>query len=397
MAANFLVIQLARLGDLLQSKRLILSLQEEGQVFLLVDKSLQKLAKLLYPQTIVFAICAHGGGLQPDYFSETYKTFQQLKKIDFLEVYNLNFSPLNFVCAKIFPQEIVFGYSHKNRQDIQSPWTRKAFSWIKNRKLSPLNLVDFWAFLKKDKHKIYPAEKVNPEPKNRGEGIGVVLAGRNLRRSLQPESLASLIEVILKKQKMHFFLLGSQQEQKLARELKKCLTPGQRELVKDLTGKTSLEDLLDLLPELEVVVTPDTGLMHLSAHLGTKVWAFFLSSAWAMETGPYGKGHKVIQSFLSCAPCVENKKCLFKHKCHLDFGPKLFYHLVFEQEFSGKQVGVGESFLDKVGVNYKFSFPPSWFEQRERIRRSIQQYLLSLDLGETYSDFLFSEREWLLP
>ena len=36
---------------------------------------------------------------------------------------------------------------------------------------------------------------------------------------------------------------------------------------------------------LDVLLTPDTGIMHLAAHLGVPVFAFFLSSAWCHETG----------------------------------------------------------------------------------------------------------------
>ena len=46
---KYLVIQLARFGDIIQSKRLLLALMLEGEVTLLIDNSLTNLAKLMYP------------------------------------------------------------------------------------------------------------------------------------------------------------------------------------------------------------------------------------------------------------------------------------------------------------------------------------------------------------
>ena len=55
-----LVVQLARFGDIVQSKRLILSLRREGDVHLCVDRSLAALARLVYPDCVIHALPAHG-------------------------------------------------------------------------------------------------------------------------------------------------------------------------------------------------------------------------------------------------------------------------------------------------------------------------------------------------
>ena len=55
---RYLVIQLARFGDLLQTKRLLRSLQADGEVHLLVDDSLKSLAHIVYPGIEVHGIAA---------------------------------------------------------------------------------------------------------------------------------------------------------------------------------------------------------------------------------------------------------------------------------------------------------------------------------------------------
>ena len=58
---TFLVIQLARFGDLVQTKRLIRTLCARGETHLCVDAGLRDLAALLYPEAVIHAIPVHGG------------------------------------------------------------------------------------------------------------------------------------------------------------------------------------------------------------------------------------------------------------------------------------------------------------------------------------------------
>ncbi|SDN90477.1 ADP-heptose:LPS heptosyltransferase [Desulfonauticus submarinus] len=393
MAANFLVIQLARLGDILQTKRLLLSLLSQGNVVLLVDKSLAEFASKIFPQVEVMSIIAHGGELsEKNLIIENKKSFARLKTYNFEKVYNLNFSPLNFVCAKLFSGEKVIGYTHENRQNLKSVWTKKGFLWTRKRKLSPLNLVDFWAYLCPCPH---PAQSVNPEAKLNSGPIGVVVSGRNQRRSLGLEKLAFLISYFIDKGQ-ECYLLGSWQEKKVAKNLMKVLAPKYREKVVDLTGQTSLLDLIEIVKNLSFLITPDTGIMHLACHFGVKTLSFFLSSAWCFETGPYGKGHEVVQVCLDCSPCIENRECFFDLKCHQILNEKVLYFLAEKKKSPSAHVLVGESFFDEIGVDYFLEVEPDFLKERQKLRLSLKEYLLGIDLGIRYPEFLFSDREWIL-
>ena len=75
-----------------------------------------------------------------------------------------------------------------------------------------------------------------------------------------------------------------------------------------LDGKTSLNQLAALYRRAQVVVTTDSGPMHLAAAVGTPVVALFGPTApW--RTGPYGPNHIVLRADLSCSPCFK-KQCL---------------------------------------------------------------------------------------
>ncbi|WP_298033800.1 glycosyltransferase family 9 protein [uncultured Desulfovibrio sp.] len=313
--ATFLVLQAARFGDLVQSKRLIRTLQERGQVHLGVDVGLATLARLLYPGAEVHGLRLHG---QPGAaaLAENRAVFRQWREMAFQAVYNCNFSPVTAAVCRLFDPEIVMGYRPARTPEggiTRSAWARLAFRLSERRVFSPLNLVDFWGHFTSSP---LAAEHINPSARPGGQGLGVVLAGRESRRSLPLPLLASILQTLfglLDGPKVR--LLGSGAEQPVAHKLQRLLPAKVQGKVEDLSGKTDWPGLIHAVEGLDALLTPDTGIMHLAAHLGVPALAFFLSSAWCHETGPYGRGHAVWQSVRSCAPCLESAPCLHRVAC----------------------------------------------------------------------------------
>lgn len=302
-----LVIQLARFGDLIQSKRLLVSLCNQGETHLLVDGSLVALARLVYPHVQVHGLQAHGNSSAKEVFAVCGQTLAPLKSLDFDLVFNCNYSGLNRALAAMFAPERVRGYKMQTGQPLRSRWTEMAFRLTRRRQSSPLNLVDYWAWMLDAP---VPGEDVNPPAAPRGGGLGVVLAGREARRSLPMEVLVPLTRAAMQGAGLkNVVLLGSKAEQPAARDFLRHAPGALAESCRDLSGKTDWGGLLEVVQGLDLLLTPDTGVMHLAAHCGTPVLATFLSSAWAWETGPYGKGHRVLQAIQDCAPCVESRPC----------------------------------------------------------------------------------------
>ncbi|MBU2056029.1 MAG: glycosyltransferase family 9 protein [Proteobacteria bacterium] len=81
----------------------------------------------------------------------------------------------------------------------------------------------------------------------------------------------------------------------------------------NLGGKTSLRELACLYRQAALVVSTDSGPMHLAAGGGTPVVALF-GPTDPTRTGPYGPGHRVIRGDLSCSPCFrkhcEDPRCM---------------------------------------------------------------------------------------
>ena len=70
----------------------------------------------------------------------------------------------------------------------------------------------------------------------------------------------------------------------------------------DLTGQTSPELLPALLGSASLLLTNDSGPMHIAAAMGTPAVALFGPTS-STRTGPYGSGHRVLRSGVPCSPC----------------------------------------------------------------------------------------------
>jgi heptosyltransferase-1 len=81
----------------------------------------------------------------------------------------------------------------------------------------------------------------------------------------------------------------------------------------DLAGATTVGLLPALLSKASLLVTNDSGPMHISAAVGTPVVALFGPTS-AVRTGPYGAGHDVLTGKVPCSPCF-SRTC--QHTSHL--------------------------------------------------------------------------------
>jgi heptosyltransferase II len=82
--------------------------------------------------------------------------------------------------------------------------------------------------------------------------------------------------------------------------------------IQNFCGKTSLRELMSLLKTCRVLLTNDTGPMHVAAALGTPVVVPFGSTSPEL-TGPiFSSGSKILKSDAPCSPC-------FLRECPIDF------------------------------------------------------------------------------
>ena len=106
-------------------------------------------------------------------------------------------------------------------------------------------------------------------------------------------------------------------------ELAQSLVPAGATHVRLLAGKTSLAQLAAALGLCEVVVTNDTGPMHLAAAAGARVLVPFGSTSPEL-TGPGLPGdsrHRFVREPVPCGPCFL-RNCPADHRCLAGIAPE---------------------------------------------------------------------------
>ena len=110
-----------------------------------------------------------------------------------------------------------------------------------------------------------------------------------------------------------FLLFGGPDEVALAGEIEAALRAANPDphFVVNVAGKTSLLELCQLIKFCRVLISNDTGPMHLACAVGTPVVAIFGSTSPEL-TSPTGPQDAVIHHPVECSPC-------FLRKCPIDF------------------------------------------------------------------------------
>ncbi|MGH8164677.1 MAG: lipopolysaccharide heptosyltransferase II, partial [Rhodanobacteraceae bacterium] len=105
----------------------------------------------------------------------------------------------------------------------------------------------------------------------------------------------------------HWVLFGIKKDEEVGAQIATALG----ETCSNLIGKTTLEQLIDELRQCELLLTNDTGTMHLATLLDVPVVAIFGSTEPRL-TGPLGDKSTVVRHQVECSPC-------FLRECPLDF------------------------------------------------------------------------------
>ncbi len=116
------------------------------------------------------------------------------------------------------------------------------------------------------------------------------------------EHFAELVRQLAKKfPDTRFAVLGTAEDQSLG----EMISRGAPERCLNLCGQTSLLEMVEWLRRCELMVTNDTGPMHVAAALGKPLVALF-GPTEPRRTGPYGHLDSVLRLDLPCSPCFKS-------------------------------------------------------------------------------------------
>jgi ADP-heptose:LPS heptosyltransferase len=149
-----------------------------------------------------------------------------------------------------------------------------------------------------------------PAPWSRPEGIPVIgiCAGAEFgpAKRWPVERFREVVSAVNDRLTCEWVLVGTTADSALASGIADGFSN-----VRDLTGKTSLGELIGVVRNFHALLTNDTGTMHLADFLGVPLVAVFGSTEPAL-TGPRGLRSRVIRQQVECSPC-------FLRECPIDF------------------------------------------------------------------------------
>ena len=334
MIKNILILNMTRMGDLVQSTPSIIGLSKQypnACITLMVTSAFEEFSKKIpcVDKRVVFDInqLLNKEDKSKTLWIDVYKYLESLlfklngEKYDL--IINLSHSKLSALMISYLNIKNMRGFGCDENGDriTLDPWMQYFGIEPFNRELNPFNLVEIFTrsagaapeetpikLLNNDIDMKSIAKIVEKDRLNDNDLLIGIQAGSSLEgRRWSPESFAQLADGLVENLDAKIVLLGVHSEKELAEKI--ILYSTHRENIIDLTGKTNIDQLTALIVRCSYIITNDTGTMHVAAALGTTIVGLFFAHAHPYETAPYSPGHLIFQARIPCAPCSYGVVC----------------------------------------------------------------------------------------
>lgn len=358
--ANIFIFQSRRIGDFFQSVPLMESLfnldnNVKQTLYILADESVAGISEIFdknvnfitYKDIFgIFAADNHislnalSGLSASDFLLFLNKFTLFLPK--YLEKYdiavNLNYDSLNALFINFFKNNkkgpIAYNKGHKNNETILISGTSNyLFNAVRSRNLNRINIVDIFSLIGTNKpaeikhsYDIIKLKSKKNATDSKQVRICISIGATSAKRIWPADYYARLIELISKNFDSEIILVGTKDEVEAASKIKKKISPEINLL--DLTGKTTLSELVYLIKDFDLLISADTGTLHIAQIFNIPTVSIFTGNANFYETGPHIKDSLVIYSKIDCYPCYEHEPCRFNYTCKNDIKPPDVYDLV---------------------------------------------------------------------
>lgn len=319
MPHRVLLIQLARLGDLVQTIPVITALKEaspDWEVDLLCPAHLAALGRLLPGISRVVrwdgaawyrrAASADSGELTR-HIAEADAELRALVDNLYDHAFVLNQHTRAVMAGALLAQESSGAVNGGPINQTLSPWASYIRHVAASKQGRRVHLSDAFCGM----CGLVPPKHMSPMPvpsttlpsdlepigQSEGDWIGVLVGAGDQERLVPLTVFERLITDCLQRcPKGRIVLIGDENEQERARTIQEMVSPVLLGRMWDTTGRLSLIQLASLLARCRVVIGADTGPLHLAAAVGTRVIGWYFARARVHETGPYGSNHWVWQA-----------------------------------------------------------------------------------------------------
>ena len=330
---EILVINLTRIGDLIQTTPLLRALRTQhpqARITLVVNATNRGIAALIpdYHRLLLFAPekevpSSNGVSQLAPLYLYLKKFVEDLAQTCYDLAVNLTHDHTTAIMLSLLDCADTRGLcaSSDGKTRVYDSWLTW-FAGVKYyRSLNPFNLVDLYQFAagldQPHQGLCITEDAVNTSIDHLLPDDALcfgVQAGASLsERRWPPERFAAAADRIASEHQLTPLLFGAPSERELGQRIAGLMQQPHINLV----GKTSLAELTALLKRCRFLITNDTGSMHIATAVDTPSVALFPVHARAAETGPYAAGSICIEPRISCHPCLHNTTC--PHYACLDF------------------------------------------------------------------------------
>jgi len=335
MRKQVLILNITRMGDLVQTVPLLARLEQEWPgvaIDLVVDTRCAPVAAVL-PGFRSIHVYDFTGAFKPapddrqEYVPlspDIVAWAQSLATIGYDRVINLTFTRWSGVLAEAIGAPDTRGaVTVKGISILKNDWLAYIVDMHRFRRVNRFNVADLFALGGSGPGRWMPIHLVIPphaaqwaEEWLQSNCIGripvaVQVGASHVRKAWRPEYFGRTMAVLSRQAAVAFVLIGTADEGESAgRALAAFRAAGGTGEVCNAVGQTDVAQLAALLKRCRLVLTNDTGPMHLAVGGGTPVINFSMGHVDFRETGPYGPGHWVIQPDIACGPCELNQACV---------------------------------------------------------------------------------------
>ena len=336
-----LILNITRMGDLVQMGALLSRLQEEWPgvaVDLVVDRQFAAVASMLNGLREIIAYDFHAlidesRACVKDtvvLYREVAIWAGDLSQRRYDRIVNLTFNRPSALLAEYVGAPDIRGArsAWDGGTVIDNPWMAYFTDIHQMRRINRFNLVDVYAMggsrpgVFAPLHVAAPAEHTDWARRfllSSGgldqKWIAVQAGASDVMKAWRPQHFGVTLARFSKQCNGGILFIGSFSEQDtIAEVIRAYQEAGGRSAIKNAAGHTTLAQLVALLAECRLLLTNDTGPMHLAVGVQTPVIDLSVGHVDFQETGPYGPGHWVMQPDLECAPCGFEQVCSH-HTC----------------------------------------------------------------------------------
>lgn len=132
-----------------------------------------------------------------------------------------------------------------------------------------------------------------------------------------PDRFAEVADALSEEWDASVVLMGSAPEKPLADEIEAAMRHGPV----NLSGRTTVRELMALLSECIFLVTNDSGPMHIAAAFDVPIAAVFGPTDWN-KTSPWTRRARIVRVDVDCSPC-RLRECDRGHECMLGITPEM--------------------------------------------------------------------------